>query len=168
MITVFGEEKWKPIVHFGEVQDPYIISKNCEIINSDTGRKLKQNLLGHKANYSNQYWGCTIHGKTITSHRLGMETWKPIDEYPPESLKDDWDDAPESFKQWVRDTAWVDHKGCRLTENHVDKMEWVTPRQNNKYYQDVLAGKPGKRYLERKRRQEYKQRTGKRGSGNRD
>ena len=47
-------------------------------------------------------------------------------------------------------------------------MEWVTPRQNNKYYQDVLAGKPGKRYLERKRRQEYKQRTGKRGSGNRD
>ena len=45
MITVFGEEKWKPIVHFGIPQDPYIISKNCEIINSKTGRKLKQNLI---------------------------------------------------------------------------------------------------------------------------
>ena len=166
MITVFGEEKWKPIVHFGIPQDPYIISKNCEIINSNTGRKLKQNLLGNKNNYDNRYWGCTINGKSITSHRLGMETWKPIDEYPPEQLKDDWDDAPESFKQWVRDTAWVDHEGDRLTENHVDKMAWVTPRQNSKYYKDVLAGNPGKNELARRRRQEYKERTGKSGHGN--
>ena len=152
MITVFGEEKWKPIIHFGIEQKPYIISKGCEIINSDTGKKLKQALLGNKNNYGNQYWGCNINGKTVTAHRLGMETWKPLDDYPPAELADTWNDVPEPWREWVRRTAWVDHQGDKITENHVDKMAWVTPRQNSKYYKEAQAGNPGKNELARRKR----------------
>ena len=152
MITVFGEEKWKPLMHYGIELKPYIISKGCEVINSDTGKKLKLQLLGNKNNYGNQYWGCNINGKTVTVHRLGMETWKPIDEHPPAELADTWNDVPEAWREWVRRTAWVDHQGDKITENHVDKMAWVTPRQNSKYYKEAQAGNPGKNGLLRRKR----------------
>ena len=154
MITLFGEEKYKPVIRFGQHEEPYVISKSCEVINTKTGRVLKQSLHGNKNNYNNTYWACSINGRTIASHRLGMETWKPIDQYPPEQLKDDWDKAPESFKQWVRDTAWVDHLGDKETENHVDKMAWVTPRDNCKYVKEARAGNPSTAELNRRRRLE--------------
>ena len=154
MITLFGEEKYKPVIRFGQHEQPYVISKSCEVINTKTGRVLKQSLHGNKNNYNNTYWACTINGRTIATHRLGMETWKPIDEYPPEQLKDDWDKAPESFKQWVRETAWVDHLGDKETENHVDKMKWVTPRGNNYLVKESLAGNPTKTEIKRRDRLE--------------
>lgn len=67
----------------------------------------------------------------ISTHRAVMETWKPIDEYPPDQLKDDWDKAPESFKQWVRDTAFIDHIDDDPTNNYLDNLRWVTPLQNH-------------------------------------
>ena len=67
----------------------------------------------------------------IATHRAVMETWKPIDEYPPYQLKDDWNQAPESFKQWVRDTAFIDHIDDDPTNNCLDNLRWVTPLQNH-------------------------------------
>ena len=163
MINLFGEENYKPVIRYGFQEEPYVISKSCEVINTKTGRILKQSLHGNKNNYNNTYWACSINGKTVATHRLGMETWKPIDEYPPEQLKDDWDKAPESFKQWVRDTAWVDHLGDKETENHVDKMEWVTPRGNNWSVKESLAGNPSKTEIDRRNRLERRRNRKSRG-----
>ena len=37
---------------------------------------------------------------------------------------------PEPVKQWVRDTAIVDHKDDDPRNNHVSNLRWVTPKQN--------------------------------------
>ena len=74
---------------------------------------------------------------TIRGHKGMMDTWKPIEKNPPKELADDWDDAPESFKKWVRATANVDHTkklpdGRGDTScNHIDFLEWSKPNDNN-------------------------------------
>ena len=69
---------------------------------------------------------------TIAVHRIIMETWKPIDEYPPIPKKD-WDKTPESAKQFIRDSAIVDHIDDDTHNNHIDNLQWVTPLENSSY-----------------------------------
>lgn len=68
---------------------------------------------------------------TVSVHRCVAETWMPIDEFPPSSLADCWDDMPEAAKEWVRDTAVVDHIDDDPSNNHVSNLRWVTPKENN-------------------------------------
>ena len=68
----------------------------------------------------------------VDLHRAVMETWRPIDEYPPIPTED-WDKCPESAKQWIRDTAIVDHKDDDPSNNHVSNLQWVIPKDNNPY-----------------------------------
>ena len=81
---------------------------------------------------------------TIAVHRLVAETWMPIDDFPPETLADDWNRVitpdmvgqplmQENMKQWVRDTAVVDHRDADPTNNHVENLRWVTPKENNSH-----------------------------------
>ena len=63
-------------------------------------------------------------------HRAVMEAWKPIDDYPP-IPKEDWDECPESAKQFIRDAAVIDHIDSDTRNNHVDNLEWTTPKDNN-------------------------------------
>ena len=65
-------------------------------------------------------------------HRLVMEAFKPLDQFPPTRLRDDWHIAPESFKDWVRETALVNHIDHNPDNNHVDNLEWMTPRENSR------------------------------------
>ena len=58
-----------------------------------------------------------------------MEVWKPIDDYPP-IPKEDWDRCPESAKQFMRDTAIIDHIDSDTRNNHVDNLRWSTPKDN--------------------------------------
>ena len=55
----------------------------------------------------------------------------------------------EFFKSGLKEAQ---SEGDKITENHVDKMAWVTPRQNSKYYKEVQAGNPGKNELLRRKR----------------
>tara|TARA_B100001996_G_C18574793_1_gene559891 strand:- start:50 stop:661 length:612 start_codon:yes stop_codon:yes gene_type:complete len=71
--------------------------------------------------------------KTIPIHRLMMETFKPIDDYPPADLADDWDSAPESFKKWVRRTALVDHKDDNAANNKLSNLRWTDCFGNSNY-----------------------------------
>ena len=143
-VDVFQQHsEYKQAIRRRKPLDKYYITNDGVVLNSKTNRIIKQHKCGNKNNYDNVYWSVniSIKGVVVTTavHRLVMETWKPIDEYPPDELKDDWDDAPESFKQWVRDTAWVDHVNSDKNNNHVDSLKWVTPRQNSKWYKQKLT-----------------------------
>ena len=65
----------------------------------------------------------------IKYHRAVMEVWKPIDDYPP-IPKEDWDRCPESAKQFMRDTAIIDHKDDNPRNNHISNLQWATPKEN--------------------------------------
>ena len=75
----------------------------------------------------------TKHSKiNVRYHRAVMETWRPIDEFPP-IPKEDWDKTPESAKQFIRDSAYVDHIDADTSNNHVDNLRWVTPLENSNH-----------------------------------
>ena len=153
MINIFGEEEFKQIVRFGVEIPNYFISKDgrvyskkSNIIRKPTIRErngrvdhvrisipIPEGLLPNGYDYRKFGSGKNVYELPTTVHRAVMETWRPIDEYPPDRLKDDWDNAPESFKQWVRETAFIDHIDDDPTNNHVDNLRWVTPRENSAY-----------------------------------
>ena len=75
----------------------------------------------------------TKHAKiNVRYHRAVLESWKPIDEFPP-IPKQDWDVTPESAKQFIRDSAYVDHIDGDTSNNHISNLRWVTPLQNSNY-----------------------------------
>ena len=65
-------------------------------------------------------------------HRIVMETFKPLEQFPPKRLKNDWNIAPDSFKSWVKETALVNHIDHNPDNNHIDNLEWMTPRENSR------------------------------------
>ena len=136
--------EFKQVIRYGITIPDTWCSKDGIIYSQKSNLILSQSKVGNKENYNNFYWSVRIRkvngpkGKFVTTtvHRLVMETWKPLDEYPPESLADDWDKAPESFKQWVRSTAWVDHEKGNKNNNDIFEMKWTTPRGNNVYWKE--------------------------------
>ncbi|WLW37238.1 hypothetical protein [Synechococcus phage S-RS29] len=77
----------------------------------------------------------------LAGHRAVMETWRPIDEYPPDEIADEWFEVitpemvgqpriPPKTRQWVRDTAAVDHIDDDPTHNHYTNLRWITPKRN--------------------------------------
>jgi len=135
MINIFGEEEFKTIKRFGSTIENYCVSESGDVYSGKSGKILKQFERGNPNNYGNVYKQVVIKTSdgtlNLPIHRIVIETWKPIDENPPDSLKDDWDSAPESFKLWVRNTAWVDHIDGDNKNNHVSNLRWVTPRENS-------------------------------------
>ena len=64
-------------------------------------------------------------------HQLVMETFCPIDENPPVPIEE-WKQTPESIKQIVRECIFINHKDHDFTNNRLDNLEYVTPRQNTR------------------------------------
>ena len=153
MINIFGEEEFKPVVRYQREIPGYYVSMDGRIYSektnmirsatksndyNSTGKKRLKNHkvsldipIGHYPDYSFRKRRKTDNNEliTIAVHRIVMETWKPIDKNPP-IPKEDWDICPESAKQWIRDTAIVDHKDDDPSNNHVDNLQWVIPKDN--------------------------------------
>ena len=73
-------------------------------------------------------------------HQVMMQTFRPIDKYPPDRLKDCWEDIPEQAKQWIRETAIINHKDHNPLNCLLDNLEWVTFRENTQKSVNYYGG----------------------------
>lgn len=143
MIT--NSTDFKQAVRFGVELPGYYVSKDGKVFSTKKNKFIS--LFVGKSGYlqcslslpigifeDHTYYQANFKRKTfnITQqiHRLVAETFLPIDEYPPISI-DDWKKTPETAKQFIRDSAVVDHIEPDLTNNKVENLRWVTPKQNN-------------------------------------
>ena len=153
MIDIFGNEEFKPVVRFGKILPDYYASKDGRVWSQKRNKfmnpfaqyykkysgKKKLSVMRFAFTIPDDLYEDHKHRKTSTStnvckidisaHRVVAETWMPIDEYPP-ILKEDWDKCPESAKQFMRDTAIIDHKDNNPRNNNIDNLQWVTPKEN--------------------------------------
>ena len=153
MNTIFGNQEFKPLMRFQTLVPGYYISEKCDMysaksrkiikarkkfsFNRDAPPRLKEMAynvsipkdLLDDYDYSTRGRMSKSRELYISAHRAVMETWKPIDEFPP-IPKEDWDKCPESAKQWIRDTAFVDHIDDDPSNNNLNNLQWVIPKDN--------------------------------------
>ena len=87
--------------------------------------------------------------KPCSVHKLVMEAFRPMDEYPPDRLEDCWNDIPEDAKTWIKETVTINHIDHDPANNCVDNLEYVTQRENTraavKHYGGNCANKGKKK-----------------------
>jgi len=152
MIDIFGNEsELKQIVRFGKELPGYYATKSGKIFSTKTNKFIS--MFPGK----NGYLSCSLslpidifedhsyfksNFKRVTFnlqqqvHRLIAETFIPIDNNPPIPIED-WIKTPETAKQFIRESANVDHIIPDLSNNSVSNLRWVTPKQNNSHRKKV-------------------------------
>jgi len=149
MITVFGEENnnFAPAIRYGKKIPGYYATRDGKIYSSKsqmfislfvgTSSYLSASLSLPRNFFPDHDFYVAKHKKNsfnlkIEVHRLIAETFIPIDENPPIPMED-WINTPESAKQFIRDSAIVDHIDSDHLNNSVENLRWVTPKQNNSH-----------------------------------
>ena len=95
--------------------------------------------------YSKRHSNSSTVSRKCSVHELVMETFRPMDEYPPDRLKDCWNDIPEDAKTWIKEAVIINHIDHDPSNNYLDNLEYVTPRENSraatKHYGGNMANK---------------------------
>ena len=91
-----------------------------------------------------------MYAETVVRYELVMAAFRPMDDYPPDRLKDCWDDIPEDAKTWIKETVTINHIDHNPENNHVDNLEYVTQKENSskaatKHYGGNMADKAKQR-----------------------
>ena len=146
MIDIFGNgSDIKQVVRFGVKLPGYYATKSGKIFSTKTNRFIS--LFEGKHGYlrcslslpvdtfdDHSYFKSNFKKMTFNLqqevHRLIAETFLPIDDNPPIPIED-WNKTPETAKQFIRESAIVDHIIPDLSNNSISNLRWVTPKQNN-------------------------------------
>jgi hypothetical protein len=106
--------------------------------------QLPENFFEDYQYYKHRDSDLNVH-KPCLVHKLVMETFRPMDQYPPDRLKNCWDDIPEVAKKWIKETVTINHIDHDPSNNSVDNLEYTTQKGNSraavKYYGGHLANK---------------------------
>lgn len=90
-----------------------------------------QHLIGDEYDYTRK--GRTSNSNFVIKkriHQLVMATFNPIDQNPPERLKECWNKIPQEAKEWIYDTVIINHKDHNPRNNHISNLEYDTPKEN--------------------------------------
>tara|TARA_B100002019_G_C20914687_1_gene424559 strand:- start:42 stop:542 length:501 start_codon:yes stop_codon:yes gene_type:complete len=154
MIDIFGNEQCRPLKKYGKIIPNYYIFEDGSIIHSKSNKirkpvtrsdgyqmvciSIPKDLFDDFDYYLQE--GRNTPTMNVYIHKTVADTFMPIDENPPKQLKDTWNDVPEVWRQWVRDTAQVDHLDDDKSNNHVSNLEYKTPQENNIHRKEVKMG----------------------------
>ena len=146
MIDIFGNHSdIKQVVRFGVKLPGYYATKSGKIFSTKRNRFIS--LFEGKHGYlrcslslpvdtfdDHSYFKANFKRMTFNLqqevHRLIAETFLPIDDNPPIPIED-WNKTPETAKQFIRESAIVDHIIPDLSNNSISNLRWITPKQNN-------------------------------------
>jgi len=144
-------EIWAIPVRYGQKLSGYLVSSHGRVVgnqntflsadlNKSAGLEYPQYKLyydeeslggySHATQRTLEYDGKARRRANIKAHRLVAETFMSIDDNPPIPLED-WNQCPESAKQWIRDTALIDHIDDNKENPHLDNLRWTTPIKNH-------------------------------------
>ena len=162
MINLFGEEELRPLV-WRKKQVPFyylnidgavwsdksnkFLTPSYEVARHASGAVVKTAVKYNLAIPANMYedYNFSKNGRlnkkkeiqweimTVRVHRAMMETWKPLDDNPPEELKDEWDTLSDKVKSYIECGMVVDHWDDNPLNNHIDNLRWCTSLENSNH-----------------------------------
>lgn len=167
------QETWVPLKRFGKVIPDYMISDQGRVRKVSTNEILKPYTTGQpdkgwaalcvgitipRTDFFGEEYNYSSRKITVRIHKLVMESFRPIDEYPP-IPKSDWEAAPESARQFIRESVLVDHINNDPLDNRLENLRWISALQNSGVRKKAKMLKDGIEIPEKREVQVRKQST---------